>query len=103
MESLIEQHPTLYGQAKIHKPHTSLRPIIPCIGSATHKIACVIAEILIPPLHGTINHSHVKTFEDLLNKIKDINIQNKTMNNLDITSFYTNVPIKNTSTLLLLP
>ena len=76
-----------------------LRPIISSIGSATHKIARAIAKIL-PPL-GTISPSHVIKSGDLLNKIKDINIQNKTRNNLNITSLYINIPIKNASTFLL--
>ena len=38
---------------------------------------------------------HVINSGDLLNKIKDINIQNKTINSFDITSLYANIPIKN--------
>ena len=43
---------------------------------------------------GTINLSHVINSGDLLNKIKDINMQNKTMNSLDITFPYKIIPIK---------
>ena len=90
--------PMLYGLPKIHKPNTHLWPIISSISSATHKISRVIAKILTPftwhsqPL---THHNHWR-----LNKIKDINIQNKTMNSLDITSLYTNIPIKKCHTLL---
>ena len=91
--SLIEHYPTipiLYGLPKIHKPDTPLWPIISSISITTHKKARAIAKIL-PLLLGP---SHMKTSGDLLNKIKDIKIQNKTMNSLDITSLYTTYPSK---------
>ena len=78
-----------------------LRPIISSIGSTIHKIAHTIAKIL-TPLLSTINPSHVKNSGDLLNKIENINVQNKTMSSLDIPSLFTNIPIKNASTFLLL-
>ena len=101
--SYIEYHPnipTLYGLPKTHKPDIPMRPIISGIGSATHRIARAIANML-TPLMGTISTSHIKNSGDLLNKIKNINIQNKTMNSLDIISLYTNVPIKKCLNLLL--
>ena len=85
--------PTLYGLPKKHKSNTPPGPIIFCIGSATHKIVCAIAKIF-DLLFSTNSPSHSINYGELLNKIKDINIQNKTMNSLDITSFYTKLPIK---------
>ena len=38
--------------------------------------------------------SHIKNSGDLLNRMKDINIQNKTRNSLDITSLNSNIPIR---------
>ena len=45
-------NPTLDGLLKIHKPNTSLRPIISSIGSATHEIACALAKILTSTRHN---------------------------------------------------
>ena len=100
--SLIEHHPkipTLYSLPKIHQPNTPLWPIISSISSVTHKIAYAIAKIL-TPLLGIISPSHIINSGDLLNKIKDMNIQNKTMNSLDITSLYIDIPVKRASTFL---
>ena len=55
-----------------------------------------------PPPTKINNSSRIKISEDLLNKIKNIKIQNKTIDSLDITSPYTIIPIKNASTFLLL-
>ena len=93
---LIEYHPTLpklYGLPKTHKPGTPIRPIISGIGSATHRIARAVAKILTPFL-GKINNSHLKNSANLIDRIKNINMKNKMMASLDITSLYTNIPVK---------
>ena len=93
---LIEYHPTLprlYGLPKTHKPNIPLRPIISGIGSATHKIARAIAKIL-TPLLGTISPTHIKNSGDLIQKLQDIDMTDKLMASLDVTSLYTNIPVE---------
>ena len=93
---LIDHHPKLpkmYGLPKIHKPNTPVRPIISGIGSAPHKIARKLAKTL-SPLLGKISTSHLKNSGDLINRIRDLNMENKLMASLDVTSLYTNIPVK---------
>jgi len=93
--SIIEYHPTIptiYGLPKTHKPGFPLRPIISGIGTAPHNIAKSLAKLL-TPLLGTISNSHIKNSNDLINKIKNINMQNKLLSSLDIKSLYTNIPV----------
>ena len=97
--TLKSQHFMAYS--KYTNQTSLLRSIISSIVSSTHKIPRAITKIL-TPLLGTISPSNSKNSGDLLNKIKDINNQNETVNSLDINSLYTNVPIKNASTFLLL-
>ena len=49
------------------------------------------------PLLGTISNLHIKNTSDLLNKINNINIENKYLASIDIKSLYTNIPVKNVS------
>ena len=68
--SLIEHQPTvptLYDLPKIYKPNTPLQFIFSNIGSTK----------IVPPLLDTISPLHVINSEDLLNKINNIDIQQK--------------------------
>ena len=51
-------------------------PIISGIGTAPHNIVKSIAKIS-SPLLGTINFSHLKNSGNLLNKIRNMIIENK--------------------------
>ena len=82
----------MYGLPKLHKSNVPLRPIISGIDSAPHKIAKTLAKTL-TPLLGTISSSHLKNSGDLINKIKDINVENKQLASLDVVSLYTNIPV----------
>ena len=91
----IEYHPkipTLYGLPKIHKENTPMRPITSGIGSTAHKIAKETTKILTPFL-GTISPAHIKNSGELLEKLKNINMTNKSLTSLDVESLYTNVPV----------
>ena len=100
--SLIEYHPkipTLYGLPKTHKPNIPMRPIISGIGSTPHKIAKSIAKLL-TPLLGTISPSHLKNSGDLIQKLHNLNVENKLLASLDVKSLYTNIPVKKCLSLL---
>ena len=101
-QRLINYHPKfphLYGLPKTHKPNTPMRPIVSGIGSAPHDIARALTKI-ITPLLGTISPTHLKNSGDLINKLKDIDMTNKSMASLDVTSLYTNIPVQNCLDLL---
>ena len=67
--------------------------IISGIGSARHNITKSLAKML-SHLLGMISNPHIKNANDLLNKINDLNMENKSLASFDIELFYTNVPVK---------
>ena len=92
---LINYHhiiPKIYSLPKTHKPDILLRPIISGIGSASHNIAKLLDKLL-SPLLGTISDAHIKSSGSLLNKLTDIDMNNKYLASLDIKSLYTNIPV----------
>ena len=90
--------PTLYGLPKIHKENNPLRPILSSTGSYQHECAAWLSEILSPLRE---HHTAVKDTFDFLDKIKDINIRDKTMSSLDVKSLFTNIPVNFTINLIL--
>ena len=49
---------------------------------------------MLSPLLGTISNSHIRNSGDLLNKINNLNMENKSLASLDIKSLYTNISVK---------
>ncbi|XP_076030462.1 uncharacterized protein LOC143018766 [Oratosquilla oratoria] len=84
--------PTIKGLPKIHKTGIPLRPITSGIGSASHKLAKVLAKPLSSAL-GNISNSHLQNSTDLIQRLNDINFSQKRLISYDITSLFTNVSI----------
>lgn len=92
---LIEYHPTIstiHGLPKTHKPNIPIRFIVSGINSALHKLARTIIRILTIFL-GTISTTHIKYSGDLLRRIWNINMTNRSMASLGIKSLYINMSI----------
>ena len=93
--SLIDYYliiPEIYDLPKTHKPAISLWPIILGIEISLYNISKSLAKML-SPLLGMINDLHIKNSSDLLNKINNINRENKYLVSLNIKSFYANIPV----------
>ena len=85
--------PYMYGLVKTHKDGFPLRPIISSVGSVSYKLSKYLVKIL-SPLLGNISGSHLINNEDLLNKLKEINISsNSKLVSFDVVSLFTKVPI----------
>ena len=87
--------PRMYGLPKTHKPTTPLRPILSMIGSAQHKIAQWLTEVLEPVLERFSRYCIPDSFEfvNLLNE-PNISVQNSFLCSYDIKSLFTNVPLQ---------
>ena len=86
--------PYMYGIIKTHKPDQPPRPIISSIGSVTYKLSKWLVTLL-SPLVGTISDSFVKNSEDLVCKLKSINVSYPyNLVSFDVVSLFTKVPIK---------
>lgn len=89
----------LYGLPKVHKANNPLRPILSTIGTHNYKLA----KFLIPLINkwSTNEYSVNNTFE-FVNFINNHPTNDKyVMASFDITSLYTNVPVKETINIIL--
>ena len=48
---------------------------------------------MLPPLLGMISNSHIKNSTDLLNKINNLNMENKSQVSLNIELLFTNISV----------
>ncbi|KAA3678154.1 uncharacterized protein DEA37_0006302 [Paragonimus westermani] len=87
--------PRLYGLPKIHKIGVPLRPILDMWNSPYHPLAKWLSQILDPVRRKLSTHS-LRDSYDLVNAIKDANLTGQSMFSLDVTSLFTNVPLKET-------
>ena len=69
--------------------------IVSTTGSVTYKLSKYIAAIL-KELNGTISDSYISNTDDFLNKVKNVDLHNKTMVSFDVNSLFTNVPLDDT-------
>ncbi|XP_041461178.1 uncharacterized protein LOC121412434 [Lytechinus variegatus] len=82
----------LFGQPKIHKPNTPLRPIISTRGSPCYNTARHLANILQPLVGQTQNHvTNSKHFIDVISKTKIR--PSDTLVSFDVVSLFTSVPV----------
>ena len=93
--SFLPSLPFIYGLPKIHKPNIPLRPIISSINSVPYKLSKFLASLL-NPLLGNISGSHLINSEHFIDKIRNVNFNNKIMVSFDVASLFTNVPIEET-------
>ncbi|XP_057290570.1 uncharacterized protein LOC130613216 [Hydractinia symbiolongicarpus] len=85
--------PRFYGLPKIHKPGIPIRPIVSCTGSPLHNLSKYLASILSNYTKG----DHCKNSKEFSKFIRNIRIEDdECMVSFDVTSLYTNVPIKDT-------
>ena len=84
--------PKFYGIPKIHKPNTSLRPIISSRGSHSCGVAKVLAKIL-KPLVGKSMH-HVHSTKDFFERVSKVTLQlGECLCSYNATALFTSVPV----------
>ena len=91
--SYLPRLPVIYGLPKIHKENIPLRPIVSTYNSVNYKLSSWISKKLMPCLNN-ISNSHVVNTADFINKLSNINVNNKTMVSFDVDSLFTSVPVK---------
>nr|XP_054775285.1 uncharacterized protein LOC129283541 [Lytechinus pictus] len=92
LRSSSAKSPILFGQPKIHKPNTPLRPIISTRGSPCYNTARHLANILQPLVGQTQHHvTNSKHFIDVVSKTKIR--PSDTLVSFDVVSLFTSVPV----------
>ena len=87
--------PRFYGLPKIHKQGIPIRPIVSYTGTPLYKISKHIANILTTYVSREGRHSeNSKIFSEYVRKLKVKDDEILVL--FDVTSLYTNVPIKET-------
>ena len=81
----------LYGLPKIHKKDVPLRPILSAIGTHSYALAKYLVDV-IQPVSNLAGYSIKDSFK-FAELAKSLNIKNKYMASLDISSLFTNVPL----------
>ena len=89
----------MYGLPKIHKQNRPLRPIISCINSTAYKVAKFLLPVIIPFTRNMYTIDNSKSFVD---ELRSLNITNEmTMASFDVESLFTNVPLVETTNMIL--
>ena len=84
--------PKFYGLPKIHKPDTSLRPIVSSCGLVTYGVAKELAKIL-KPLVGKSPH-HINSTQDFVEQVRHITLApGECLSSYDVSALFTPVPI----------
>ena len=84
--------PRFYGLPKIHKEGFPIRPIVSCSGTPLENLSKYIAGVLKQYIK---KRGHAKNSKEFSEFIRDIEIEDdEMMISFDVTSLYTNVPIK---------
>ena len=84
--------PKFYGLPKIHKPDTSLRPIVSSCGSVTYGVAKDLAKIL-KPLVGKSPH-HINSTQDFVEQARQFKLEpGECLSSYDVSALFTSVPI----------
>lgn len=92
--------PRLYGLPKLHKTNIPIRPVVSFINTPASKLAVFLKQLIVSltefkPQHAVINS------QDLVSKIKDIRLNEKTLLvSFDVSNLFTSVPIKDTLVIL---
>jgi hypothetical protein len=87
--------PRLYGLPKTHKTSLSMRPILSMVGSASHRTARWLADLLGPvrAFYGERSLRDSFEFVDLIHKT---DVTDSKLLSFDVESLFTNVPVKET-------
>ena len=84
--------PKFYGLPKIHKPDTTLRPIVSSCGSVMYGVAKELAKIL-KPLVGKSPH-HISSTQDFVEQVKHITLgSGECLGSYDVSAMFTSVPV----------
>jgi len=88
----------LYGLPKVHKPNIPLRPIISSIGTFNYNTAKFLVPIISPL---TTNQYTIENSTVFANEITSLNPEQPiTMASFDVESLFTNVPLLETSEII---
>ena len=94
LSSRGETRPYAYGLIKTHKQGNPIRLIISNVGSVSIKLSKFLVRIL-SPLQGTISKCSVKNNVDLIDRIKNSNIDYPfQLVSFDVKSLFTNVSLE---------
>ena len=87
--------PRFYGLPKIHKPTIPIRPIVSYTGTPLYNLSKYVADILTTYTKNPDKHTeNSKQFSEY---IRNVTIEeDEKLVSFDVTSLYTNVPIKDT-------
>jgi hypothetical protein len=89
------QMPQMYGLPKIHKPNVPLRPILSMKNSPQHELAKWLAKTL-EPVRESMCRRTIKDSFEIAHVLDCMNIRDKFMSSMDVTSLFTNVPLHET-------
>ena len=91
--------PRMYGLPKIHKASAPLRPILSMTNAPQHQLAKWLAEVLQPVVMKYSEHTVRDSFEFCANIDECAvhhDVTNTYMCSFDVTSLFTNIPLKTT-------
>ena len=94
-KSKLPSLPYLYGLPKVHKKNIPMRPIISNVRSPTYFLSKFLAKKLSPHL-GSFSSAHLRNNQDLINKLKNVIPLSNNFISFDVSSLFTNVPLKPT-------
>ena len=80
----------IYGLPKLHKPDTSLRPIVSSIGTYGYEISKLLSEILKPLSSNEFTVKDSFSFVNEILTLSDVQF----MASFDIVSLFTNIPLQ---------
>jgi hypothetical protein len=92
--------PSIKGLIKLHKQGQPIRPVVNWHNAPTYQLSKLFTQKIknIAPLPYTFN---VKNTTDLLQKLQDTPMApHFTLASLDVTKLYSNIPVKETKTIL---
>ena len=87
--------PRLYGLPKTHKPGIPLRPVLDMVNSPYHALAKWLCSRL-EPVKKLLSQHCVRDVFEFINTIEGMNLNDCKMFSLDVSSLFTNVPLKET-------
>ena len=87
--------PHIYGSPKIHKEGCPLRPIVASLKSPQRRLEQFLSNIMSKWV-GLVSKGHLKHSMDLIQEVSKINVKYTKFASLDVTSLFTNVPVKKT-------
>lgn len=89
----------LYGLPKIHKDGVPLRPIISAINTSTYNLSKFLIKLITP---FTTNEFSVNNSSLLVNQLQSLDLPNNfVMASFDVQSLFTNVPLLETTNIIL--